>query len=648
VDTAAVRKIIDDIYVQTLQGCRKSRQASSGDTFMEQTFQVDLRGLVDLLSRHLYGSPGVYVRELLQNAVDAITARRSLDPGAPAVITVHPSDATEDGTFRIEDTGVGLTEQQVHEFLATIGRSSKRDEIGFARSDFLGQFGIGLLSCFLVSDRIEVVTRSAHGGPTLCWTGHADGRYQITNAPTERSQPGSTVTLTARPGMAHWLTGDVVGSLTTRYGSFLPIPITIAASNGPADPELRPTRIIAGKDLPWRDPAADRTALTELGRTLFEFAPLDVINLAVPEAGLTGVAFVLPVPANPADRGGHHVYLRRMLLSDSESELLPPWAFFVRCVVNTTELVPTASREALAEDDLLFSTRETLGNRLRDWLVRLAATDPHRLSAFLQIHHLGVKALAVHDVEMLRVIDQWWPMDTTLGPMPLAEFRRRYRTIRYTATADEFREIAPIAAAQGVGVINGGYAYDADLIQRLPTIDPDITVARFEPDDLTARFAAPDPAQDARVTPFLAVAADALQPLGCQPMVRAFDPPTVPALYLISRAAIRAEQMRDARTVATGPWADVLATLDESDRSDADLPPSAPVLPQLVLNFNGPLVRRLLDLDDPDLVSLGVRTLYGQALLSGHHPLRPEDGAAIDGSLLHLLDRATHCGTGSR
>jgi molecular chaperone HtpG len=54
---------------------------------MQQTFQVDPRGLTDLLSRHLYGSPGV--------------------------ITVHPSDATEDGIFRIDDTGVGLTEHQI-------------------------------------------------------------------------------------------------------------------------------------------------------------------------------------------------------------------------------------------------------------------------------------------------------------------------------------------------------------------------------------------------------------------------------------------------------------------------------------------------------------------------------------------------------
>ena len=66
------------------------------------------------------------------------------------------SDRTGDGTLRVADSGIGLTEDQVHELLATIGRSSKRDDLGFARHEFLGQFGIGMLSCFLVADEIRV------------------------------------------------------------------------------------------------------------------------------------------------------------------------------------------------------------------------------------------------------------------------------------------------------------------------------------------------------------------------------------------------------------------------------------------------------------------------------------------------------------
>ena len=131
-------------------------------------FQVDLRGLVDLLSQHLYSSPRVYVRELLQNAVDATTARRLADPAAPRRgIRI----VIGEGGLAVSDSGVGLTEADAHQFLATIGSSSKRDDLAGARREFLGQFGIGLLACFTVADQIRVVTRSARSpdAPTVEW-----------------------------------------------------------------------------------------------------------------------------------------------------------------------------------------------------------------------------------------------------------------------------------------------------------------------------------------------------------------------------------------------------------------------------------------------------------------------------------------------
>ncbi|MDP4502625.1 HSP90 family protein [Nonomuraea turcica] len=590
---------------------------------MERTFQVDLRGIVDLFSRHLYASPRVYMRELLQNAVDAITARRAIDPGAPAVVSIEPPEVTGDGTLRIHDSGIGLSEPEVHELLATIGRSSKRDDLGLARHEFLGQFGIGLLSCFLVADEVRVTTRSAHGGPTVEWTGLADGRYRVAPATRERTEPGTTVTLSPVPGMARWLAGEMVNDLVASYGDALPVTISIAGR-----------RVNSGA-LPWQhghpSPAARAGALRAYAERVFGFAPFDVIDLAVPEAGLTGLAFVLPMAANPAAQSGHRVYLRRMLLADGVDKLLPEWAFFVRCVVDTGELRPTASREALYEDDLLADTREALGAQVRDWLVRLAATEPDRLRQFLAVHHLGVKSLALHDVEMLRVVDRWWPMETDAGPMTLADFRRRHPVVRYTATADEFRVLAAVASAQNFGLVNGGYAYDIEIMRRLPLLDPAIVVRRLDPTELATRFEPPDPVLEARLRPFLTAAAGVLRNLGCDVVPRSFDPPALPALYLTSRAAVQAAEMRTARSSAGELWSGVLGAVDTTDAAHR---------PQLILNLRNPVVRRVAEVRDPALAALGVQALYGQALLSGHHPLRPEDGAMLNRSFLDLLDWA--------
>src|SRR5581483_4790075 len=115
---------------------------------LENRFQVNLKGIITLLSDNLYSGPRVYVRELLQNAVDAIHARTIAEPGfAGGRIEIEVNDG-EVPTVVVQDNGVGLSEDEVHQFLATIGESSKRDDLGKARTDFIGQFGIGLLSCF--------------------------------------------------------------------------------------------------------------------------------------------------------------------------------------------------------------------------------------------------------------------------------------------------------------------------------------------------------------------------------------------------------------------------------------------------------------------------------------------------------------------
>ncbi|MEV6366142.1 HSP90 family protein [Micromonospora sp. WP24] len=590
---------------------------------MDHTFQVDLRGVVDLLSHHLYGSPRVYLRELLQNAVDAITARRTSDPDAPALIRVEPPELTGDGTLRVHDTGIGLTEAQVHELLATIGRSSKRDELGFSRHDFLGQFGIGLLSCFLVAEEIRVFTR--HGDqPTVCWTGYSDGRYTVEPAPPGggRSEPGTTVTLVPRRDADQWFATPTVTDLARLFGSLLPVTVrvgdavtTVGAPPWPTTPGT----------------PVDRPALIRYARETLGFDPFDVLPLSVPEAGLTGAAFILPEPVNPAVRAGHRVYLKRMLLTEHADGLLPDWAFFAHCVVDASELRPTASREALYEDTLLNAAREALGDQVRGWLVRLAKHDPRRLADFLQIHHLGVKALALHDDEMLRLVDQWWPMDTNVGTLTLAEFRQRHGLIRYAASLDEFRQLAAVAAAQDLAVVNGGYTYDTELIERLPSVERSVLIERLEPSDLTTRFDNLDPKVELALRPFLTAAQRALERTGCEVVIRSYEPVSLPALYLVSRSAAFNDQLAASRDKADELWGGVL------DALAASAPPDRP---QLVLNHRNPLVRRVATLTDPDLVGLAVEALYGQALLLGHHPIRAADAALLNSSFLGLLGRA--------
>ncbi|MFJ5829308.1 HSP90 family protein [Streptomyces sp. NPDC093089] len=594
------------------------------------TFQVDLRGLVDLLSHHLYSSPRVYVRELLQNAVDAVTARQALDPVSTIAIRLRAAD----GTVSIEDSGIGLTADEVHTLLATIGRSSKRGgEHGLesARREFLGQFGIGLLACFVVARRIRVVTRSARTpwAAPVEWLASDDGSYTVRTLPDEaRPEPGTTVYLEARPGVGEWMEPARVEELARDFGSLLPYDITFA---GPDSVERPVTDRPAVWDRPHPTPASRRVALAGHCAQVFGFTPLDTIDLDLPVAGVRGVAYVLPEATSPAHRAGHRAYLKGMLLTDHASNLLPEWAFFVRAVVDTDTLRPTASRENLYDDETLAAVREALGARIRQWLAELAAGDPGRLAAFLRVHHLGVKSLARHDPELFELMLPWLPFETSDGEVGLEEFAAAHDEIHFTRTVEEFRQIAPIAAAHGLGVVNAGYTYDAELLALLLTVRPGVKVTELDAGAVTDRLDPVPTTAELALASFLATARTRLDPHGCDVVLRAFQPVSVPALFLDDRQARQERDRATAQENADSLWGDILGAL----RGTA---PRA----RLVLNHNNPLIRRIAGLPDAELTGTAVESLYGQALLMSQRPLRPADSTLLNRAFLGLLEWATH------
>ncbi|MER5554712.1 HSP90 family protein [Streptomyces sp. NPDC002793] len=609
----------------------------------DRTFQVDLRGLVDLLSHHLYSSPRVYLRELLQNAVDALTARHGLEPDSPA--DAFGIRLYADGSLvRVEDDGVGLTEADVHTFLATIGRSSKRataapsaepvpgwGSVTDQRGDFIGQFGIGLLSCFLVADEIHVVSRSARtpGAPAVEWRGRGDGSYTVRTLPASAHPgPGTTVTLTPRADAGEWTEPARVHALAQHYGSLLRHPVTFTDGAFGAGVSVNP------EPAPWvrsyPTPGTRSRALAAYGQEVFGFEPLDTIDLDLPAVGLKGIACVLPETVPAGRRHGHRVHIKGMLLSEQAEEILPEWAFFVRCVVDAESLRPTASRESLYEDDTLAAVRDALADRLRAWIARAAASDPDLLSRFLQAHHLAVKSLAVHDDEILRMLLPWLPFETTDGHTTLDSFARSHRTVLVTSSVEEFRQVAAIASAAGLGVVNGGYTYDRELVHRLPEIRPEAVVDDLDPATLTAHLDPVDREVELAAGAYLARARDALAVFDCDVALRAFQPASAPALLVDSREA-RHERTRSqlAREQEGGLWGDILGAL----RQEA---PRA----QLILNQLNPLVRTAVAIDEPELARTSAEALYGQAALLSRRPLRPAESSLINRSFLDLLAHA--------
>ncbi len=653
---------------------------------MTERFQVHLRGIIELLSAHLYSGPEVVVRELLQNGVDALTARQALGPlpaNAGVRFAVLPQS---DGPplLRVSDDGVGLDEGEAALFLATIGQSSKRDDLAGARQEFLGQFGIGLLAGFLLADEIVVHTRSAKtkSAPLVEWIGRNDGTWSSRVVPpTERGVEqgvGTTVTLAARSDRRGFVEGGAVKDLVVRYGALLPFPVTVV------DEEGRGERVL-GDGAPWADalpapataqaaktrataaatttkptttkptttttttttttPAAakDPAKLAALASDVCGVRPLATVPLFSPTGQATGVAFLLSTAAPLARRRGDRVYLKGMLVGD-DVEMLPDWAIFARAVVDARDLRPTASREALYVDETLEATRDELGACLRRFLIQTAKSDRPLLEELIALHHLGLKQMAAHDDELLELFGDWFPFETSAGAMTFGALSQRTTKLHYTPHLDEFRQMAPLASAHGLTLINAAYTFDVDVLRAVCALKS-VELLRLDAAALAARLEDVDLRDHDKAAALADAAREALKGVDVDVEVKRFHPETLPAFYGAPDAVLRRralEQSRDAALENNNPLA---AALDEM------LVSTTSELPTLAFNWRAPVVRRLAELavrdEDPSsdtsfggraLLLTALRVLYAQALLLGHHPLGAREMSALNTGLLTLVE----------
>ncbi|MEX1232263.1 MAG: HSP90 family protein [Planctomycetaceae bacterium] len=595
---------------------------------MSHKFQVHLSGLINLLSNHLYSGPEVFVRELLQNGVDAIRARQLKEPRFAGKMTLELSKPVKGvPTITFMDNGVGLTEDEVHRFLAIIGESSKRADAGERPTDFIGQFGIGLLSCFLVSDEIVVVSRSMTGTPAVEWRGKPDGTYQLKTLDADLDA-GTQVFLRCKPGSEEFFDAERLTELARHYGGLLPFPITVVSNSG--------SDVINTDELPWKESSANpRTRQKnwmKFGQDLFGMKFLDAIPLMSQAGEAEGLAFVLPHSPSLSAKRSDRVYLKRMLLSESADKLLPDWAFFVKAIVNANDLRPTASRESFYEDQKLEQAREELGECLRRYLVDLSRNQPEKFRKLLGVHQLAIEALAAADDDCFRLFIEWLPFETAEGRMTLPEYLARHDVVRYIPDLDQFRQISRIAAAQGIGVVNGGYVYSTDLLEKFAELNPDVQVIPVESSEVAHALEDLTEAEQDAAEVFLQTAESALRSYRCAVDLRKFRPSELTSLYSINSEGRFLRSLEQSQEAADSMWSGVLNNLAGSSSA------SAASRATLCFNQANPLIQRLVTLGKQPAVRPAVQMLYVQALLMAHQPLSSKEWKLFNEGLLTFVE----------
>jgi molecular chaperone HtpG len=556
----------------------------------KQRFNLHLPGLLKVLAEHLYSTKKVAVRELLQNAHDSCVRRKvESQDGAyrPRIdLAVDPGKRT----LTLRDNGCGLTEDEITGYLATIGRGytrELRERLALyspeQAAELIGQFGLGFLSAFLLAAEVTVTTRSFQGGPTLRWHSTGDEYYDL--KATADGEVGTTVELRVKPAASFVLQERNLLDTVRTYADFLPTPIHLEGDPQPVNM----------REPPWEadEPAQ---ALREYAlRASHGVEPLWVLPLTDWKVALEHDSLTIPlqgflyVPpgsvASVREYGDLTVYIRRMFICDRERDLLPPWARFVRGVIDCPVLQPTASREGIHQDENFESVRQALEEQLGRGLRELARDDVATWKKLVRGHSDVITSWAVKDNEFFERVADLVTFRTSRGQLSLPEYLEQSGGTLYYVTR-ELGSLQEQVLAEGrdVPAIEAAWFAVTPFLEKYAARNPDVGLVQLDGAAETLMRPVPEGQFAALLRHY--------ERQGVRARVSAFRPAEVPAVMLYPEGAEVAREAGEALEAGELPGAIGGLINEYVERRFAG---GEELKGTLYLNASCPLVRRLAE-----------------------------------------------------
>lgn len=386
----------------------------------KHTFKAETQKVLSILTHSLYTNREIFLRELLSNASDALDKLRFLqskgetsrDAGLPLEIRVSVNK--DEGILQIADIGLGMTQQEMIDNLGTIAKSGseqflkemaeepaegekdpgKEEEeasvgasAGTSAAEIIGRFGIGFYSVFMVADSVDVISVSALGDePPHLWSSTGSGSFTVRALEGDEAalyKRGTVVRAKIKEDAKEFLEKHRLQSVIRKHSNFLPFPIYLE------DEQVNTTSAL------WREPkfSITRQQYNEFYTylTYDNKPPLDVIHLSVDAPVQFNALIFIPDSAQDyfgekRDQWGLDLYVRRVLIERSNSELIPEYLAFLKGVVDTEDLPLNISRETLQENIVLRKISQTIVKQVLNHLEKMVETDTETYEKFWKLH----------------------------------------------------------------------------------------------------------------------------------------------------------------------------------------------------------------------------------------------------------------------
>jgi len=339
---------------------------------------VQTENIFPIIKKFLYSDHEIFLRELVANAVDATRKFQTLNalaekPVAPGDLFVEVSIDKERKTLTITDRGVGMTAAEVEKYINQIAFSGAEEFVNKYKdqgaSQLIGKFGLGFYSAFMVSDKVELHTRSwqAADSDAVRWECDGSPEYTLVNAP--REDRGTSVILHLNADSEEFLEPERIRTLLRKYCGFLPVEIRFEGQkiNNP-----EPAWVKKPADLKDEDYKA-------FYRELYPMAeePMFWIHLNVDYPfNLTGILYFPRLKKNlEVQKNKIQLYCRQVFVTDSVEGIVPDFLTLLHGVIDSPDIPLNVSRSYLQSDSNVKKISNHILKKVADKLEELFRED---------------------------------------------------------------------------------------------------------------------------------------------------------------------------------------------------------------------------------------------------------------------------------
>ena len=599
---------------------------------------VDTEHIFPIIKKWLYSEKDIFLREIVSNATDAVTKYKRLQslgeiPATDESFRITVELDKDARTISVSDNGIGMSAEELETYICNIALSGafefiRKYEGEGAANGIIGHFGLGFYSAFMVSDSVEIITKSFTDAPAVHWV--CDGEGNWSTEPADKSERGTTVIMHISEEESEYLDRARLYGMLRKYCAFMPVEIYFEETDEDREGEQKP---INDTSPLWQANPSDCTdeQYAEFYNKVFSDFKQPLFHIHINADYPLNFKGILYFPRISSEyesvEGQVKLYYNQVFVADNIKEVIPDYLLMLRGVLDCPELPLNVSRSYLQNNSYVTKVGAHIVKKVADKLNSLCNLEREQYESIWNDIRIFVDYACMRDRKFYDRVKGSLLLTMTDGShltldQYLENAKEKHEGVVYYTTDKALQaQYISMFSAEGISVAVLEKTLDTQFVSALENYRGDVKFKRIDSDVADALKG------DGEVTDQPALTELFKRVSGNEQLGVTYAPlkaQSVPAMLNVTEESSRMAEMMRMYAMSTGA-----------------APMEYPLEYSLVVNTTSTLYQKLLTLadQDPDKAELLARQIYSLSLLAQRKLSAEELEQFLSGSfsLLELL-----------